>query len=307
MISIVTAYYNRKKLFIRTLESIARSSLIQDIEVIAVDDGSKEEERLEDLVSIFPFLRVKRLEPKNKWYSNSCIPFNIGFMMAKGDKIIIQNPECLHHNDIIKYTNENLSSNEYLSFGCYSLDKYTTDNLDEILTQKDIISNIIHEGPLSIKYDGDLGWYNHSLHRPVGFHFCTAITKDNLSYLGGFDERLSLGIAYDDDDLLKRIKSVLKVVFVDSHIVLHQNHYSSKSTSYQNRLNKNILIGRNKFVFNNKINFFSEYRVNLISKHLSFSLKKYWFTFFLKIEEVYFKGVIKYGNIFILKIKKVWK
>lgn len=307
MISIVTAYYNRKKLFIRTLESIAKTSLIEDIEVIAVDDGSREEERLEDLVSTYPFLRVKRLDPKNKWYSNSCIPFNIGFKLAKGDKIIIQNPECLHHDDIIKYTSENLGSNEYLSFGCYSLDKHTTDSLDEMLTQKNKISNIVHTGPLNTKHDGDLGWYNHSLHRPVAYHFCTAIAKDKLSYLGGFDERLSLGIAYDDDDLLKRVKSILKVVFVDSHVVLHQNHYGSKSTSYQNRLNKYNLIDRNKFVLNNKINLFSEYRVNLISKHLSFSLKKYWFFFILKIEEVYFKGVIKFGNIFLLKIRGILK
>lgn len=303
MISIVTAYYNRKKLFIRTLESIAKSSLIEEVEVIAVDDGSREEERLEDLVSIFPFLKVKRLEPENKWYSNSCIPFNIGFKLAKGDKIIIQNPECLHHNDIIKYTSENLGSNEYLSFGCYSLDKYTTDNLDEILIQKNKLTNIVQQGPLNTKSDGDLGWYNHSLHRPVAYHFCTAITKDKLNYLGGFDERLSLGIAYDDDDLLKRVKGVLEVVFVDNHIVLHQNHYSSKSTSYQNRLNKYNLIAKNKFVLNNRINLFSEYRANLISKHLSFSSKKYWFLFFLKIEEVYFKGILKLRNIFFLKKK----
>ena len=61
-----------------------------DFEVIAVDDGSDELERLEDLQVVFPFLRVIRLEKQNKWYKNPCIPFNIGFEAVKGDKITLK-------------------------------------------------------------------------------------------------------------------------------------------------------------------------------------------------------------------------
>ena len=57
MISIVTAYYNRKQLFINTLKSIKAQNSTYLLEVIAVDDGSEETERLEDLVSEFPFLK----------------------------------------------------------------------------------------------------------------------------------------------------------------------------------------------------------------------------------------------------------
>ena len=102
MISIVTAYFNRKKLFTKTLESFEKSNC-KNFEVIAVDDGSHEEERLEDLMVKFPFLKVIRLEKKDRWYVNPCIPFNIGFKNAIGDKIIIQNPECFHSDDIISY------------------------------------------------------------------------------------------------------------------------------------------------------------------------------------------------------------
>lgn len=302
MISIVTAYYNRKKLFIRTLESIAKTSYKGSFEVIAVDDGSKEEERLEDLTFIFPFLKVIRLDPKNKWYSNSCIPFNIGFKQAQGDKIIIQNPECLHHDDILKYTNKNLRPNEYLSFGCYSLDKQTTDNLDEILLQKGQINNIIQEGEVYVKNDGDAGWYNHTLYRPVGYHFCAAITKQDLNYLGGFDERLALGIGYDDDEFLKRIKNIFKIIFVDTCIVLHQNHYNQASTSYENRTNKGALINKNKYIFNNKTNFFSKHNVNLVSRYLQGFFKKYWIVLFLKTERIWFK-ILKKIN----KVKKIIK
>ena len=64
MISIVTAYYNRKQLFIETLKSIKAQNSNYLLEVIAVDDGSEETERLEDLVSEFPFLKVIRLEKR---------------------------------------------------------------------------------------------------------------------------------------------------------------------------------------------------------------------------------------------------
>ena len=50
MISIVTAYYNRKQLFINTLKSIKAQNSTYLLEVIAGDDGSEETERLEDLV-----------------------------------------------------------------------------------------------------------------------------------------------------------------------------------------------------------------------------------------------------------------
>ena len=65
MISIVTAYYNRKKLFYETLKSINRSAF-KDIEIIAVDDASSPEERIEDLMDEFPYLKVYRLEKKHK-------------------------------------------------------------------------------------------------------------------------------------------------------------------------------------------------------------------------------------------------
>ena len=128
MISIVTAYYNRKKIFEKTLESIEKSE-VKDIEVIAVDDGSREEERLEDLLDKYSFLKVIRLENQNKWYVNPCIPFNIGFREVRGDKVIIQNPECYHKDDIIKFTLDNLEENNYLSYGCYSVNEEKTKNI----------------------------------------------------------------------------------------------------------------------------------------------------------------------------------
>lgn len=256
MISIVTAYFNRRALFLKTLKSIQAQNFTGDFEVIAVDDGSRTEERLGDLQEIYPFLRVIYLDPSKKWYKNSCIPFNIGFKAAKGDKIIIQNPECYHYSPILQYVENNLNENTYFSFGCFSLDKEVTDHVD-ILFSKNKITEIIKQNSHVVKNDGDLGWYNHSLHRPHALHFCTAISKKALDKLHGFDERFALGIAYDDNEFIQRVRKNLKVEFVDTVIVLHQNHYSPDSLSYAQNPEKLALMERNQYILNNRL-----YRLN---------------------------------------------
>ncbi|WBX95626.1 glycosyltransferase family 2 protein [Chryseobacterium gambrini] len=288
MISIVTAYYNRKELFIRTLESIKKQNFqLDDLELIAVDDGSKEEERLENLIPEFPFLKVIRLDSKNKWYQNSCIPFNIGFKLAKGDKIIIQNPECYHLGNILSFTDKNLIANNYLSFACYSLDKEITDDYNTNLYEKNYIKNIILNNNYTHKKEGELGWYNHSIFRNEAFHFCTAITAKDLKDLGGFDEIFSLGIAYDDDEFITRIKKKeMNIVFVDEEIVLHQNHYSPQSSSFENRTDKYKLMERNKNILYKYTKLRKGYRVNKMTKKFPNKLKKYYIRFITKLNHL---------------------
>jgi|SRR6185437_6623459 len=224
-VSIVTAYYNRRKLFYNTLVKL-RHSTFTDFEVIAVDDGSDEENRLEDLEKEFPFLKVIRLEPKDKWYGNACIPFNIGFRAAKGEIVVLQNPECLHYGNVLGYVVENLKPNDYISFACYSLDKETTDMLDGSNVAAIDSTMTIDFQPRKVGFDGDLGWYNHSTIHPRGFHWGAAIHRDDLMALRGFDERFAMGIAYDDCEFLFRIKQKgMNFKIVDHPCVLHQNHY----------------------------------------------------------------------------------
>lgn len=225
MISIVTAYYNRRKLFIRTLQSLLPYYGEIDFELIAVDDGSDEDQQLEDLIEKFPFLNIVRLEKHHKWYMNPCIPFNLGFEKVKGEKVIIQNPECYHFDPILKYVEKNLSRNKYLSFGCFSLDKQNTDD-DHLFFDRNNIENLMLNGNHTVKIDGGLGWYNHSEHRPSALHFCTAIMREDLLDLGGFDPRFAWGHGFDDDEFIHRVRvKRMKIKFIDQFRVLHQNHY----------------------------------------------------------------------------------
>ena len=247
MLSIVTAYHNRRDLLINTLKTINNSE-IKDIEFIVVDDCSSDEHRVEGLVENFPFLKVVRLEKEDKWYVNPCVVFNKGFKEAKGDVVILQNPECLYVGDVLRRASE-IEKGEYISFACYSIDQTKTNNITLLDTMDDEnLLSIVEPNPRSVGSDGDNGWYNHSKFRPMGYHFCSVISKEDLVSLGGFDERYAHGIAYDDNEILVRIRRMgLNIKIINDPFVVHQWHYSSNN--YQH-LNANELIRRNSNLLN---------------------------------------------------------
>jgi len=250
-ISIVSAYHNRKSLLINTLNTVKNSGF-KDFEFIIVDDGSDEEHRVEDLKNEYDFLKVLRIEREDKWYVNPCIPFNVGFSFAQGEKIIIQNPECLHMGDVLNFVNENLNDNNYITFSCYSADEEMTQNFSNYeLTETNISKNVTFIDR-AVTSDGMLGWYNHPIYRPVGLHFTTAITKKNIRELNGFDERYAYGIGYDDNEFLRRVKQKgLSVNYLNYPIVIHQNHYNI-SSNYKIPNAKDLVLRNQNLYIKNK-------------------------------------------------------
>jgi len=206
-IVIVCTYISRQEQLNNTLRSFLQYNP-DDFVVVVVDDGSPVDIVLPEL----PF-KVDVLKLTNKTWHNTCIPFNWGFHRAleySPDIVIIQNAECLHSGDILseakKVTDEN-----YLSFACYSL------------AQGQGIDCEKQNKPAS--FNDESSWYNHSIYRPFGFHFCNAITTANLKKLNGFDERLWNGIAYEDNMLKHQIlKLGLRFDFIDDPLVFHQWH-----------------------------------------------------------------------------------
>jgi glycosyltransferase involved in cell wall biosynthesis len=250
-ISLVTAYYNRKNLFYNTLKSIESSPSKNDVEIIAIDDASREEERIESFVNKFDLdLKVLRIEPKDKWWTNPCIPFNKGFRTALGEIVIIQNPECVHMGDVITSVKENIQDNVYLNFGCYSVDEKLTRKITNSINpnfNKIKINNLIYPTvDRSVGADGETAWYNHSKYRPHQLHFCSAITKNALYELGGFDERYANGIGFDDNEFLLRIQRKNMIInMIDNPFVIHQYHYSGEPMSQHNRK----LFGKNGKIY----------------------------------------------------------
>jgi GT2 family glycosyltransferase len=233
MISIVMSYFNRKSLLNHTLTTISKS-VIKDIELVIVDDFSYDDQELtNEFLKDFNFKNIKLIKMNelldHKSYVNPCIPYNVGLRYCSGDKIIIQNPECCHIGDVIEYVDKNLKDNNYLSFHCYAS---SSDDL-----------KLLHQGlPINYgltgtgDYDGN-NWYNHKSLRPVAYHFTSAITRNNLIKLNGFDERFAHGKNYDDNEFIDRVKLLgLSVDFVETPFVIHQYHgkmknkYKPKST-----------------------------------------------------------------------------
>lgn len=216
MISIVMSYYNRLPQLKYTLQTFTKSSN-NNFEIIIVDDFSNEENSLKHIHKEFPSLNLiivemaKEFQSKN--YCNPCVPYNVGFRKSKGDKIIIQNPECCHQGDVISYVDNNLTKNTYLSFHCWAC---TRPDLKEL-----------HQGkPIKVGLEeGKARWYNHETIRPFAYHFTSAITRDDLKELNGFDEAFSMGFNYDDTEFIERIKNKkMNIMFVSDPYVIHQYH-----------------------------------------------------------------------------------
>tara|TARA_R110000824_G_scaffold391495_1_gene589296 strand:- start:11321 stop:12946 length:1626 start_codon:yes stop_codon:yes gene_type:complete len=245
-LSIVTTYYNRKDLFLRTLESIKVSKYAKDIEVVVVDDASDPNHRLEDIVDNYDFpINLIRVNPEEKWYVNPCVPFNRAIKAAQSPLVLLQNPECFHVGDVIESAILTTNESNYIVFACYALSQEQTKTFHNSPTLK--VTNKVSS------CGGMEGWYNHSKYNIRPYHFASCISKNNIDKVGGFDEEFAYGISWDDDDLLVRIKAVVDdVSIIDSPLVLHQWHYGPTSFNHQNEKDP-TLEWRNRNLYHRKM------------------------------------------------------
>lgn len=265
-ISIATSYYNRKQLFINTLKTIQLSAQ-KDIEVVVADDCSAPEHRLEDILEDYPFVKLIRLEPQDRWYTNPCVPFNKAINAATGDIVVIQNPECLHAGDILSAIVDRIDDKTYITHGVYSASQEITQYISElpfdnphifhmIKSQLQPIQNLGYNG------EGTLCWYNHSIYRPDAYHFLSAMTRKNMIELGGFDERYANGIGFDDDEFRYRIRlKGLDVLINDNPFAVHQWHYT-ENNFFAKSPNPREAFQQNQNLFNNVTQKSTSWHVN---------------------------------------------
>jgi len=239
-----------------------------DVEIIVADDGSYDGQRVEEFIGDFGLdYNVIYMDPHDKWYTNPCIPNNKAISHATGEIIILQNPECFHVTDILKHTYDNLKETDYFSYGCYSLGKNSAEKFNEIALDEDYtesISSFCQTLPNSapVGGTGNDGWYNHTVYRPTGYHFLSAMYKSQMDNLGGFDERYARGIGFDDDEFLFRIKLMgLDVKILDQPFCFHQFHYASSSFE-RKAANDASLLTANIRLFQHETQNSKEWRVN---------------------------------------------
>jgi hypothetical protein len=223
------SYYERQYQLNKTLLSYTKSSF-KDFSVIIVDDASPTDIILPEL----PF-KVEVIKLENKTWLSQVVPFNIGFHRAleyKPSIILITEPECYHVGDVLSYASR-VNNKKYISFGCFKINEEMTFGECDIhdLVEK---NNVIITQDETGDWDQTVNaWGNHPTIDPVAFHYCCAITTENLIKLNGFDERLAFGVSFEDDYIVRQIKNLgLEIEITVNPFVVHQWH---------ERLNHNIM------------------------------------------------------------------
>lgn len=232
-ISIVMTTNNRPQQTFFTLKTIEQS-IYKNVQVIIVDDYKQEQFSIEEL-SKYNF-QIDYVRFPNKFWINPCVNYNLGFKIAKGTKIIIQNAEVCHIGDVINYVSSNVNENEYHifdAFACPMMDNIKLHTLQEVNyeTTQLVLTNI---GTWDQYFSSNkIGtWYQHSEKRNNQYHFLTALTKNTLEKIGGFDIDYCLGTCWDDVELILRIKNTdIKIINVESEknkiLGIHQWHIHS--------------------------------------------------------------------------------
>ena len=246
-VSIVCVHNNKKKQLLTTLRSIENSKY-KNVEVIIVDDNSKETERLEDIVNDFPFIiKLKRMDTIDKVYTNKCIPYNAGFDLVSGKIVIIQNCEVCHINDVISYVVNNIKDNDYISFPCAASPNFEANAYIKNIVyhnnnnSQEHLKNILKFKPRN----NNIMWYNHQTINPSYNIYCAATFTKNIYKIRGFST------IYKDDHNYNDYDFILKLWYDIKLNLIIPNEYNSL-VIYQYPQYSNLLQtdkGKNKQIY----------------------------------------------------------
>lgn len=125
---------------------------------------------------------------------------NAGISHAKGEYVIMTNPECCHESDVLEAFDVALEEDP---------DAYYTAAAKFALNPNQWI------------------WRQHGQRCPTFLHFCSCIKRDNpLVY---FDGAFSRGYCFDDDAYRdEKILAGMRIVSLDDAVVFHQSHHKGK-------------------------------------------------------------------------------
>lgn len=207
--SIVVPYYDRAGQFVHFLKSLRYWNFsMMEYEVIVVVDSKTsvgDRERLEWILKDHcDDIRIGLFTYDNTGSLNPCRLFNYGVTKARGEYIVITNPETAFLTPIFKQLDEGFAANpdSYQMISC--LDGTMYKNPKVYLAQ---------------------AWLQHSVYNNRMLHFCSSIKKSIFQQIGQFDEAYAKFPGVDDDDFIETIiANQIPVVLRDDIVVLHQPH-----------------------------------------------------------------------------------
>jgi len=169
----------------------------------------------------------------------ACHLYNIAALKARGEYLLITNPEGLHKADILTGLDEEFSKNPnaYVICSCQAVGPVT-------FTDPGDFSSLHYE---TIKVDGSV-WLQHSKYHHHMLNYCTVISARNYDKLHGFGMEFCAGYAFGDNDFRDRvIIEGLDIVNRDDLLTLHQCH--PRFNSYVSEIDYRSLHTRNKEIY----------------------------------------------------------
>jgi len=263
-ISIIMSHRNRPDLLLLTLLKL-NSSIFNNFEVVIVDDRSEKHLKPNFIDELYFNYPIKLITIENEDIEDivcSSYVYNLAFKNSIGDIIIIQNPECLHFGDIPDYVSNNFNYDDYLCFPCYSsntkdINNYIINNEINIID----IDKKLDEQNIDEKYGFNFPrWYQHKDISNRCLHFCTVISRNYFEMIDGFSEEYNNGFCFEDDDLIFKIRNILKlnVISLDTNKnigVVHMFHGRNKFVNIPsyNGEDYDLLATKEKYLLNENI------------------------------------------------------
>jgi GT2 family glycosyltransferase len=220
--SIILPYYRRAKQLNSTLASFVKLyKYRKDYEIIIANDIKSatidtEERQLREIIDKYSDkLTINLILTGNADVWNPVLAFQEASRQAQGEYLVITNPECLHRADVLKGLDEEFAKKPdvYVICACLHIDQ------EELLPDQ----------PLPIGK-----WYQHSRHRNIECHFCSALSKETYQEVGGFDVEYAKGMGFDDDDFRNRLKRAnVHFVLRDDLLTVHLMHPNNKPNNYR--------------------------------------------------------------------------
>jgi hypothetical protein len=199
VISLILPYWRRQQAANEALALLARHYAADLVEVIVVDDGDP-----------VPFvdpgyrpIKVVRL-PEKRAAMATCVPLNRGVEASTGDLIALSCVEMLHNTPVL-----------------YEMEREFVDAPDNTYVLA------------AVRCDEQDRWHCHSsvagkpcegipMPEGSGLNFLSMMRRSFWDRVGGFDEDYRKGIAFDDNDFVKRLeKAGAKFIIRDDLIVQH--------------------------------------------------------------------------------------